>query len=113
LRRLGFIRVSQRVGISLRDIRAALDRLPDDRTPTEADWARLAKAWRDDLDRRIELLRRLRDDLTECIGCGCLTIGSCRLYNPYDELAAEGPGARRLLVETVPAGSTRKKPALG
>jgi MerR family redox-sensitive transcriptional activator SoxR len=100
LRRLGFIRVSQQLGISLDDIRRALEELPDNRTPTEQDWARLAKAWRDDLDGRIEQLLRLRDNLTDCIGCGCLTIGSCRLYNPYDKLGAEGPGPRRLLAET-------------
>ena len=99
LRRIGFIRVSQRVGISLNDIRRALEELPDNRTPTEEDWTRLATAWREDLDRRISQLVRLRDNLTDCIGCGCLTIGSCRLYNPYDKLASEGPGPRRLLNE--------------
>ena len=99
LRRIGFIRVSQQVGISLDDIRRALEELPDSRTPTEEDWARLAKAWREDLDSRIVQLLRLRDNLTDCIGCGCLTIGSCRLYNPYDKLGSEGPGPRRLLAE--------------
>jgi MerR family redox-sensitive transcriptional activator SoxR len=99
LRRIAFIRASQRVGISLNDIRRALEELPDNRTPTEEDWARLATAWREDLDRRISELLRLRDNLTECIGCGCLTIGSCRLYNPYDKLASEGPGPRRLFAE--------------
>jgi MerR family redox-sensitive transcriptional activator SoxR len=99
LRRIGFIRVSQRVGISLDDIRRALEELPDNRTPTEQDWARLAKAWREDLDSRIEQLLRLRDNLTDCIGCGCLTIGACRLYNPYDKLGSEGPGPRRVLTE--------------
>src|SRR5262245_47078897 len=74
LRRIGFVRVSQKVGISLDDIRRALEELPDNRTPTEEDWARLANAWREDLDMRIEQLLRLRDMLTECIGCGCLTI---------------------------------------
>jgi MerR family redox-sensitive transcriptional activator SoxR len=100
LRRIGFIRVSQHVGIPLDDIRKALEELPDKRTPTEEDWARLAKAWRENLDGRIAQLLRLRDNLTDCIGCGCLTIGSCRLYNPYDQLASEGPGPRRLLAET-------------
>ncbi|HYR83978.1 MAG TPA: redox-sensitive transcriptional activator SoxR [Terriglobia bacterium] len=99
LRRIGFIRVSQQVGISLDDIRRAMEELPDSRTPTEEDWARLAKAWREDLDSRIVQLLRLRDNLTDCIGCGCLTIGSCRLYNPYDKLGSEGPGPRRLLAE--------------
>ena len=76
-----------------------MEELPDSRTPTEEDWARLAKAWREDLDSRIVQLLRLRDNLTDCIGCGCLTIGSCRLYNPYDKLGSEGPGPRRLLAE--------------
>jgi len=96
LRRIGFIRVSQRVGIPLAQIRRALEALPNSRTPTEEDWARLAKAWRVDLDARIDQLMRLRDNLTDCIGCGCLTIGACRLYNPFDKLASEGPGPRRL-----------------
>ena len=96
LRRLGFIRVSQRVGVSLEDIRKALESLPNGRTPTEQDWARLADGWREDLDTRIAYLERLRDNLTQCIGCGCLSIQACRLQNPGDRLAQEGPGPRRL-----------------
>ena len=69
----------------------------DDRTPGRADWARLSAGWRQDLDRRIAQLQRLRDDLTECIGCGCLSIDRCRLANPGDVLGREGPGPRRLL----------------
>src|SRR5262245_592960 len=113
LRRIGFIRVSQRVGISLDEIRRALEELPDNRTPTEGDWARLAEAWRKDLDGRIEQLLRLRDSLTECIGCGCLTIGSCRLYNPHDKLGYEGPGPRRLLTDAAETRSktTKSRPA--
>jgi MerR family redox-sensitive transcriptional activator SoxR len=97
LRRVAFIRASQRVGIGLRTIRQALDRLPDNRTPTREDWARLSAAWREDLDERIVRLERLRDRLTGCIGCGCLSIDRCQLTNPDDVLGAEGSGARNLI----------------
>lgn len=96
LRRVAFIRISQRVGIPLSDIRAALDRLPEGRTPTRRDWETLSTAWRADLDERITQLVRLRDNLTGCIGCGCLSLGSCKLVNEHDRLGAEGPGARVL-----------------
>jgi MerR family redox-sensitive transcriptional activator SoxR len=96
LRRVAFIRASQRVGIPLRQIAEALNRLGDNRTPGRADWARLSAGWRQDLDERIAQLQRLRDDLTDCIGCGCLSIDRCRLANPGDVLGTEGPGARRL-----------------
>ena len=98
LRRLAFIRVSQGLGIPLAAIREALSSLPDDRTPTKSDWGHLSRAWRDDLDIRIEQLRRLRDGLDGCIGCGCLSLRSCALSNPDDMLAANGPGAHRLTV---------------
>ncbi|MEU8119954.1 redox-sensitive transcriptional activator SoxR [Spirillospora sp. NPDC049024] len=117
LRRVSFIKVSQRVGIPLGEIREALATLPEERTPTAADWARLSEAWRSDLDQRIRQLERLRDDLTECIGCGCLSISKCALANPYDRLGDEGPGPRRLLVRAGagepaprPAGGTRHAP---
>jgi MerR family redox-sensitive transcriptional activator SoxR len=97
LRRVAFIRVSAQVGVPLEDIKTALASLPAARTPTKADWARLSQAWRTRLDARIALLQRLRDDLTGCIGCGCLSLKSCRLYNRDDELAPEGPGPVRLL----------------
>ncbi len=96
LRRVAFVRVSQRVGISLTEIREALATLPDDRVPTKADWTRLSRRWRTALDERISALERLRDDLDGCIGCGCLSLRSCTLYNPDDTLAQEGPGPRRL-----------------
>jgi MerR family transcriptional regulator, redox-sensitive transcriptional activator SoxR len=105
LRRVAVIRVAQRVGIPLRLIGEALAELPDQRTPTRADWSRLSSAWRAELDDRIDQLVRLRDDLTDCIGCGCLSIASCRLRNPGDRLAAEGPGPRRLLTGTPPGAS--------
>jgi MerR family redox-sensitive transcriptional activator SoxR len=95
LRRVSFIRIAQQVGVSLEEIREALDALPDSRTPTKADWARLSARWQAKLNDRIAFLERLRDDLTGCIGCGCLSLTSCRLSNPQDALAADGPGARR------------------
>jgi MerR family redox-sensitive transcriptional activator SoxR len=97
LRRVGFIRASQAVGIPLRAIKEALDLLPEGRTPTRADWARLSAKWRADLDQRISHLQSLRDRLSDCIGCGCLSLDRCRLTNPDDVLGEEGPGARRLL----------------
>ncbi|MEU0153109.1 redox-sensitive transcriptional activator SoxR [Micromonospora fulviviridis] len=97
LRRVAFIRISQQVGVSLEEIREALDSLPSARTPTPDDWAALSKTWRDRLDEKIRLLGKLRDDLDGCIGCGCLSLQRCTLYNPGDALAAEGPGARLLL----------------
>ncbi|WP_410557252.1 redox-sensitive transcriptional activator SoxR [Actinomadura fulvescens] len=98
LRRVSFIRVSQRVGIPLSQIKEALSTLPEGRTPTVDDWARLSETWREELDERIAQLLNLRDSLTECIGCGCLSINKCALANPYDRLGDEGPGPRRLLV---------------
>ena len=96
LRRVAFIRASQQVGIPLRRIREALDRLPDKRTPTRRDWERLSAAWRQDLDDRIVRLEHLRDRLDGCIGCGCLSLGLCKLVNPDDVLGARGPGPHNL-----------------
>lgn len=98
LRRVALIRTAQRVGVSLADIRSALQTLPDGRTPTRADWARLSASWREELDGRIAQLKKLRDTLDDCIGCGCLSIDRCRLRNPFDTLGSDGPGARRLVV---------------
>ena len=96
LRRVAFIRMSQRLGIPLARIREALNTLPADRIPTSRDWARLSAGWRQDLDDRILHLQRLRDNLSGCIGCGCLSLKSCALSNPGDMLAEQGPGAVRL-----------------
>jgi MerR family redox-sensitive transcriptional activator SoxR len=98
LRRIAFVQAAQRVGLALSEIKAALDSLPEDRTPTRADWSRLSKSWRGRLDQRIAELERLRDDLDSCIGCGCLSLQRCSLYNKSDRLAARGPGARILNV---------------
>jgi MerR family transcriptional regulator, redox-sensitive transcriptional activator SoxR len=99
LRRVGFIKIAQQVGISLDEIRDALGALPENRTPTKADWTRLSARWRRRLDERIALLERLRDQLTGCIGCGCLSLKRCTLINPADRMAAGGPGPRVLLGE--------------
>jgi MerR family redox-sensitive transcriptional activator SoxR len=97
LRRVAFIKIAQQVGISLEEIREALAALPENRTPTKADWTRLSARWRHRLDERIALMERLRDQLTGCIGCGCLSLQRCNLINPADRLAARGQGAQMIL----------------
>ena len=97
LRRVAFVRSAQRVGLTLDEVREALASLPDGRTPTAADWRRLSTAWRRRLDERIAELERLRESLTSCIGCGCLSLRRCALYNPGDRAAALGSGPRYLL----------------
>ncbi|MFD5521576.1 redox-sensitive transcriptional activator SoxR [Streptomyces sp. NPDC127066] len=98
LRRVAFVRAAQRVGIPLATIREALAELPEERTPTREDWARLSRAWRSELDERIKQLDRLRDHLTDCIGCGCLSLETCVLSNPDDVLGERRAGSR-LMVE--------------
>ncbi|WUV63050.1 redox-sensitive transcriptional activator SoxR [Streptomyces sp. NBC_01478] len=98
LRRVAFVRAAQRVGIPLATIREALAELPEERTPTREDWARLSEAWRSELDERIKQLNRLRDHLTDCIGCGCLSLATCVLSNPDDVIGERGAGSR-LMVE--------------
>ncbi|MDI5935754.1 redox-sensitive transcriptional activator SoxR [Halomonas sp. M4R5S39] len=96
LRRVAIIKVAQRTGISLAEIRDAFDTLPSSHAPTAADWRRLSASWRQALDERITRLTRLRDQLDHCIGCGCLSMDDCPLRNPEDELAEEGTGPRLL-----------------
>jgi MerR family redox-sensitive transcriptional activator SoxR len=96
LRRIALIKVAQKLGIPLAEIRRRFGSLPGDRTPNKADWSRLAGAWRAELDERIATLSRLRDRLDGCIGCGCLSVTDCPLRNPDDRLAAKGPGAHYL-----------------
>lgn len=96
LRRVSIIKVAQRLGLPLASIKAALDSLPRGRTPTDQDWRKLSARWRDELAERILRLTQLRDQLTGCIGCGCLSLKQCPLRNPHDELAGEGPGPRLL-----------------
>jgi MerR family redox-sensitive transcriptional activator SoxR len=101
LRRVAFIRIAQQVGVSLEEIGAALDGLPAGRTPNKSDWARLSARWRSRIDEGIALLEGLRDKLDGCIGCGCLSLKRCRLYNPEDRLAATGSGPRILLASAI------------
>jgi len=97
LRRVSFVRVAQQVGLSLDEIRTALASLPDSRTPTAKDWERLSSSWRPRIDHQIAMLERLRDRLHGCIGCGCLSLGFCKLLNPDDQAAQRGPGPRYIL----------------
>ena len=107
LRRLAIIRAGRNVGLTLPEIRAALETLPGERPPTVDDWARLSEGWRARLDEQIAALERLRDGLTSCIGCGCLSLGRCALSNPGDMAAGDGPGARWL------PPALRRTPAAG
>lgn len=97
LRRVAFIRIAQRVGIPLKEVAAVLAVLPDSRTPTREDWARVSECWQAQLDRRMRHLQQLRDDFTGCVGCGCMSIDRCPLINPDDELGRLGAGPRRLI----------------
>lgn len=97
IRRLSFIMIAQSMGFSIAQIRAALATLPENRTPTKADWARLSKGFRKDLDARIAQMQMLREKLDGCIGCGCLSLSACRLYNPKDRIKVKGTGPRYLL----------------
>jgi MerR family transcriptional regulator, redox-sensitive transcriptional activator SoxR len=96
LRRIAFVQAGRAAGVSLVEIRGALSSLPTSRTPSRRDWERLSSRWRNDLDVRIETLKALRERLTTCIGCGCLSIDKCELLNPDDEAAARGAGAHYL-----------------
>jgi MerR family redox-sensitive transcriptional activator SoxR len=97
LRRVAVIRVAGHLGITLRQVRAAFRGLPDRRDPTPADWGELSERWRDQLSERIATLERLRDDLSSCIGCGCLSLERCALFNQGDRAARAGAGPRYLL----------------
>ena len=93
LRRLAFLRAARNIGLTLDEVRAALDSLPDGRAPTRADWTRLSRSWRGRLDEQIEALVRLREGLDSCIGCGCLSLRVCAISNPMDVAATRGTGA--------------------
>lgn len=95
LRRLAVIRVAQRVGLPLEAVATAFAALPENKTPTKAEWARMSALWRGELDQRIAQLMLLRDQLTDCIGCGCLSMRRCRLANPGDALGDQGEGPQR------------------
>lgn len=105
LRRVAFIRAAQRVGLHLHEVAEALADLPSGRTPTVDDWAGLSAKWQERLDERIRLLQELRDDLSTCIGCGCLSLKTCALSNPGDRAKASGPGPHYHLVATPAAPS--------
>ncbi|MBR9727068.1 redox-sensitive transcriptional activator SoxR [Shewanella intestini] len=93
LRRISIIKVAQRLGISLTEIKAALSSLPNNRTPNQADWAKLSTQWQAQLTQRIDMLQNLKDSLDGCIGCGCLSMTNCPIYNDGDYLADKGNGA--------------------
>ena len=97
IRRLSFAMISQRLGLSLTEIAGHMAGLPADRAPSRKDWMRISKAFRADIDRRIAALALLRDKLDGCIGCGCLSLDRCKLYNPDDKVGAEGAGPRLLV----------------
>lgn len=94
LRRIAFIVYAQRIGLTLEEIGEELGKLPDNRTPTRKDWSRLSREWTSRIDARIAELERLRAGLTECIGCGCLSLDKCRFANPGDRIGRRGPGPR-------------------
>ena|SRR5689334_23144407 len=100
LRRIAFIQAGRAAGVTLSEIRRALDGLPTKRIPSRKDWERLSNKWRDDIDARVETLQALRDRLTTCIGCGCLSIDQCDLLNPDDEAQARGAGAHFLKADS-------------
>ncbi|HYD51366.1 MAG TPA: redox-sensitive transcriptional activator SoxR [Gemmatimonadaceae bacterium] len=102
IRRVSFVRAAQQVGLRLEEIREALASLPEGRTPTSADWARLSAGWRPRIEAQIAMLERLRDRLHQCIGCGCLSLRTCALVNPGDLAREAGPGPRYLLEDARP-----------
>ncbi len=104
LRRVSVIKAAQAVGLTLREIKETLEALPDGRTPTKRDWQRLSRRWRLRLDEQIADLEALRNDLDGCIGCGCLSLQVCSLFNPGDALAERGPGPRILMGEPAAGG---------
>lgn len=97
LRRVALIRAAQEVGLSLNEVAAALQTLPHHKTPTKGDWERLSRSWQKRLDQQIAELQALRNELTDCIGCGCLSLKSCAIFNPSDAIAERGSGPRYLL----------------
>lgn len=97
IRRLSFVLIAQQLGLPLREIVAALSQLPEGRTPTQKDWTRISRDFRGELDTRIGALTRMRDRLDGCIGCGCLSLKKCALYNPDDKVAKHGPGPQHVI----------------
>lgn len=97
IRKVSFIAISQTLGFSLEEIGEQLQKLPDDRAPNKSDWAKISRTFRKSLNQRIAMIERLRDKLDGCIGCGCLSMQKCALYNKNDEAAQQGSGARFVL----------------
>ena len=108
LRRIAFIVFAQKIGLSLEEIGAELAKLPTNRVPERADWARLSSAWTTRVDEQIAELQRLRAGVTQCIGCGCLSLQQCQLSNPGDRVGRAGPGPRFWIGETAPAPRRRR-----
>ncbi|MEP3276522.1 MAG: redox-sensitive transcriptional activator SoxR [Stappiaceae bacterium] len=111
IRRLSFVMISQQFGFTISQIKTLLDDLPEGRTPNKRDWTRMSKRFRKDLDAKIETLTRLRAQLDGCIGCGCLSLERCKLYNPDDRAAGHGTGPRYLLGDRpeMPEDNTRNR----
>jgi MerR family transcriptional regulator, redox-sensitive transcriptional activator SoxR len=105
LRRIAFIVFAQRIGLTLGEIGDELAKLPPDRAPNRADWSRLSAGWSSRIDQRIAELERLKAGLTECIGCGCLSLDRCQLANPRDRVARRGPGPRYWIGDPKPPRS--------
>ncbi len=97
IRRLSFVLIAQRLGFTLEDIRQRLQALPDGRTPTQSDWEKMSRHFRAELQQRIDIMTRMRDRLDGCIGCGCLSLDKCALYNPEDQVSQQGAGPRFLI----------------
>jgi MerR family redox-sensitive transcriptional activator SoxR len=102
LRRVSLIRAAQEIGLTLGEVAVALETLPHQGTPTKRDWERLSRSWRARLDNQIAELEALRDELTDCIGCGCLSLKSCAIFNPSDAISKKGSGPRYLLGDERP-----------
>ena len=102
IRRLSFVKIAQQMGFSIAEIRAEMEALPQGRTPTKADWEKISRHFRAALDARIATLEAMRDNLDGCIGCGCLSLQTCRLYNPDDTARRHGPGPRYLMGDRAP-----------
>jgi MerR family redox-sensitive transcriptional activator SoxR len=113
LRRVAFVRAAQRVGLSLEEARDAMATLPADRAPDATEWAHVARAWQHRIDDEIAQLQVLRRNVTGCIGCGCLSLRTCRIYNPDDAAAERGAGARYLLGDSAEDFRARRPGAAG
>lgn len=108
LRRIAVIQAAQHIGVGLAEIRDAFDSFPPDHAPTKREWAALARRWRPRIDQRIRELQQVRDGLSQCVGCGCLSMRQCAIYNPDDALSVSGPGARRIFPSLSTSAQTNR-----